>query len=459
MPWTSTVRRARPHGSSCVTSTAMRARGGARHRGGRPMRSTTSPTSRAPRKTTAPRVRKRSIRPRPHSDAHERSAMVRNAYSQSSPTRAVDADATACAGEHVLPGTHRGPHTRGQAGVLRFLPHQHIDAHAHGGSSMAPSAPFRTRARHPGALELCHEYLCNCLRRGKHSVRSSVATASATRFKTIPVGTRARAPHHHARGFEPDRIEHERGNARAPPARRIRKRSLRNSACTRTSPTTTLPTMTQVVERQPRRSVTLIDPSNRATIGEDANDATPSRSRSFATISARAQPMFLRVEVSNPRLRSPTRALELTPVGRGSDRGCWTPTPNRVRHRHGDGTFDHPPLRRFIARFGCTAGSILLARRVVGSVSDSSSRPLLEDEPDADANAARAPHRYRRLVRDRNIIEFVDHRLGRREKNRSDVLVSWTTTDSRRGGYSRVATPACSNAAFLHVASGRGRSI
>ena len=441
MPWTSTVRRARPHGSSCVTSTAMRARGGCAP-SWRTSSSTTSPTSRAPRKTTAPRV---AQTPPPASSQrrYERSAMGRNAYSQSSPPAPSSTPTPPRAAGNSVSGAHTEDHTLAapERGVLRFLPHQHIDAHAHGGTFWHLRHPSE-RARHPGrSLELCHEYLCNCLRRGRHP--DVLRQRRRRTVRAIPAGTSAR-PAPSPRGFEPDRIEHERGNARAPPARRIRSdRSGLGMHQDFPDDDDCLSGDDYFGRRAPTpkiRTGSTLQTARRS--AKTRTTRPPPRSRSFATISARA-----RTDVSTGT-RYPTRPSALAPPPLAD----LELTPRVVEDLIARLDADAEPAYVTVTATGRSNGAAppfyrarVYGRWPRGARGASSVCEIalglddwLEGEPAADANAARAPHRYRRLVRDRNSIEFVDHRLGRREKNRSDVLVSGTTTDSRRGGCSRV---------------------
>lgn len=228
----------------------------------------------------------------------------------------VDADATARREANSVSGAHTEDHTLAapERGVLRFLPHQHIDAHAHGGTFGTFGTLPNARVTRD-ALELCHEYLCNCLRRGKHP--DVLRQRRRRTVRAIPAGTRARAPHHHRAGSNPTGLSTS--EETRVPRRHVAYGSDRSGLGMHQD----FPDDDDYFDddyfgrRDNPEDPYGLDPSDRATIGEDANDATPVAFPFLRDdFRARANRCFYGYEVSNPPLPlspPPLADLELTP--------------------------------------------------------------------------------------------------------------------------------------------------
>jgi hypothetical protein len=223
-------------------------------------------------------------------------------------------------------GAHAEDHTLAapEHGVLRFLPHQHIDAHARDGTFGTPRTPGTLgtlgtlqKARVArDALELCHEYLRNCLRRGKHP---DVLRARRRRtVRAVPAGTSARAAHHHRAGSK--LTGWEKDGERHAARRHVGYGSDRSGLGMHQD----FPDDDDDFHddfyfgrRADPEDPYGFDPLDRATLGEDANGAThtafPFLRDDFR---ARANRCFYGYEVSDPPLPlspPPLADLELTP--------------------------------------------------------------------------------------------------------------------------------------------------
>ena len=295
----------------------------------------------------------------------------------------VDADATARREANSVSGAHTEDHTLAapERGVLRFLPHQHIDAHAHGGTFGTFGTLPNARVTRD-ALELCHEYLCHCLRRGKHP--DVLRQRRRRTVRAIPAGTRARAPHHHRAGSNPTGLSTS--EETRVPRRHVAYGSDRSGLGMHQD----FPDDDDYFgddyfgRRDNPEDPYGIDPSDRATIGEDANDATPVAFPFLRDDFRAREPMFLRVrgiQPAPPALASAPRGPGVdTPGRRGSDRAVGRRRRTRVRHRHGDGTFER---RRsaVLSREGVRQVAERRARRVVGLRDALGLDDWLGDEP------------------------------------------------------------------------------
>ena len=233
-----------------------------------------------------------------------------------------DDDAAARHEANSVSRAHAEDHTLAapENGVLRFLPHQHIDAHARDGTFGTPGnlgtlGTLRKARVARDALELCHEYLRNCLRRGKHP---DVLRARRRRtVRAVPAGTRARTAHHHRAGSNPSGSKT--GGERRAARRHVGYGSDRSGLGMHQD----FPDDDDFYDdfyfgrRVDPEDPYGFDPLDRATFGEDAIGSThaafPSLRDDFR---ARANRCFYGYEVSDPPLPlspPPLADLELTP--------------------------------------------------------------------------------------------------------------------------------------------------
>ena len=219
----------------------------------------------------------------------------------------VDADATARREANSCSGAHTEDHTLAapERGVLRFLPHQHIDAHAHGGTFGTFGTLPNARAS-PGTLSNCATSTSASVCDAANTPTSSDSVDDA-RFEPSP-RVRERAPRTITARV---RTRPDRARARkcACPAGTSHTEAIaRDLACTRTSRRRrcfdddyfgrSLPT--------PKiRTGSTLQTARRS--AKTRTTRPPPRSRSFATISARA-----RTDVSTGT-RYPTRPSRSSP--------------------------------------------------------------------------------------------------------------------------------------------------